>query len=129
MNTTQTSVDRKGNLNPMWGKKHSQETKEKISNSQKKRYNAIRNALKEQDFIDYGHDDPESRKSLLRHLLDKNDLHFDNPQQLADFLFIMIGRERLSEIVHNEVNKLIAESYEVDNENYHLHNEGDTDGT
>lgn len=113
MNTTQTSVDRKGNLNPMWGKKHSQETKEKISNSQKRRYNAIRNALKEQDFIDYGHDDLESRKRVLRHLLDKNDLHFDNPQLLADFLFIMLGKNRLAEIVRGEVDKLIAESNRV----------------
>ncbi len=116
MNTTQASVDRKGNLNPMWGKKHSSETKEKISNSQKARYDAIRKAIKEQskkDVIDYGHDDPESRKRVLRHLLDKNSLHFDDPQLLADFLFIMLGKDRLAEIVRGEVDKLIAESNRV----------------
>lgn len=112
MNTTQTSVDRKGNLNPMWGKKHSLETKEEISNSQIARYDAIRKAIKEhnKDIINYGHDNPESRKRVLRYLLDKNDLHFDDPQLLADFLFIMIGKDRLNEIIRNEVNKLIADS-------------------
>lgn len=116
MNTTRTSVDRKGNLNPMWGKKHSPETKEKISNSQKARYNAIRKAIKEQSIIDFGDDSPESRKAVLSHLLDKNNLHFDNPKLLADFLLIMIGKDRLSEIVRSEVNKLIAESYKVGND-------------
>ena len=116
MNTTKTSVERKGNLNPMWGKKHTPETKEKISDSQKARYNAIRKAIEEQSIIDYGRDDLESRKRVLTHLLDKNDLHFDNPQQLADFLFIMVGKDRLSEIIRSEVDKLVAESYKVGNE-------------
>ena len=116
MNTTKASVNRNGNLNPMWGKKHSIETKDKISNSQKARYNAIRKAIKEQSIIDYGDDSPESRKRVLTHLLDKNNLHFDNHQQLADFLFIMVGKDRLSEIIRSEVDKLVAESYKVGNE-------------
>ena len=73
MNTTKASVERKGNLNPMWGRKHSPETKAKISNSQKARYNAIRNAIKENDILDYGSDDVESRKAVLSHLLNNND--------------------------------------------------------
>lgn len=117
MNKTRASVDRKGNLNPMWGKKHSPETKEKISNTQKARYNAIRKAIKEQSIIDFGDDSPESRKRVLTHLLDKNNLHFDNPKLLADFLLIMIGKDRLSEIVRSEVDKLIVESYKVGNGN------------
>lgn len=117
MNTTKASVERKGNLNPMWGRKHTPETKEKISNSQKARYNAIRKAIKEQSIIDYGDDSPESRKRVLAHLLDNNDLKFDNMKQVADFLAIMIGKDRLSEIVRSEVDKLIAESYKVGNGN------------
>lgn len=39
--------NRIGSLNPMWGKSHTQATKEKISKSQQERYNAIRKALKE----------------------------------------------------------------------------------
>jgi hypothetical protein len=116
MNTTKASVERKGNLNPMWGRKHTPETKEKISNSQKARYNAIKKAIKEQSIIDYGDDSPESRKAVLSHLLNNNDLKFDNMKQVADFLFIMIGKDRLSEIVRSQVDKLIAESYKVGND-------------
>lgn len=116
MNTTKASVERKGNLNPMWGRKHTLETKEKISNSQKARYNAIRKAIKEQSIIDYGDDSPESRKRVLAHLLDNNDLKFDNMKQVADFLAIMIGKDRIQEIIRSEVDKLIAESYKVGND-------------
>ena len=116
MNTTRASVDRKGNLNPMWGRKHTPETKEKISNSQKARYNAIRKAIKEQSIIDYGDDSPESRKRVLAHLLDNNDLKFDNMKQVADFLAIMIGKDRIQEIIRSQVDKLIAESYKVGND-------------
>ena len=116
MNTTKASVERKGNLNPMWGRKHSPETKEKISNSQKARYNAIRNAIKENDILDYGSDDVESRKAVLSHLLNNNDLQFDNMKQVADFLVIMIGKDRINEIIRSEVDKIIAESYKVGND-------------
>lgn len=116
MNTTKASVERKGNLNPMWGRKHTPETKEKISNSQKARYNVIRKAIKEQSIIDYGDDSPESRKRVLAHLLDNNDLKFDNMKQVADFLAIMIGKDRIQEIIRSQVDKLIAESYKVGND-------------
>ena len=116
MNTTKASVERKGNLNPMWGRKHTPETKEKISNSQKARYNAIRKAIKEQSIIDYGDNSPESRRRVLAHLLDNNDLKFDNMKQVADFLAIMIGKDRINEIIRSEVDKIIAESYKVGND-------------
>ena len=35
MEITKQSVERSGNLNPMWGKRQSLETKKKISDSQK----------------------------------------------------------------------------------------------
>ena len=116
MNTTKASVERKGILNPMWGRTHTPETKEKISNSQKARYNAIRNAIKENDILDYGSDDVESRKAVLSHLLNNNDLQFDNMKQVADFLVIMIGKDRINEIIRSEVDKIIAESYKVGND-------------
>ena len=52
MENTMQSVKKSGSLNPMWGKKHDEEPKRKISDAQKKRYGAIRNALKEQDVLD-----------------------------------------------------------------------------
>ena len=42
MENTKQSVMKSGNLNPMYGKKQSYETKQKISNAQKERYNRIR---------------------------------------------------------------------------------------
>ena len=115
MNSSQ-KISRQGNLNPMYGKRHTADTKKKISDSQKARYNAIRKAIKEQSIIDYGDDSPESRKRVLAHLLDNNDLKFDNMKQVADFLAIMIGKDRINEIIRSEVDKIIAESYKVGND-------------
>ena len=37
MQDTLQSIKKSGNLNPMWGKRHDEETKKKISDAQKKR--------------------------------------------------------------------------------------------
>ena len=100
----------------MYGKRHTADTKKKISDSQKARYNAIRKAIKEQSIIDFGDDSPESRKRILTYLLDKNNLQFENMKQVADFLAIMIGKDRIQEIIRSEVDKLIAESHKVGND-------------
>lgn len=111
MNTTKHSMEKSGNLNPMWGRKQSPETKQKISDTQKARYAAIRKAITErEDILDYGDDDTQTRRSVLRHLLDNNDLRFDNVKQAADFFVIMLGRDRIGEIVHQTINKYIAEN-------------------
>lgn len=111
MENTQQSVMRSGNLNPMWGKRHSDETKQKISNSQKARYAAIRKAINErEDILDYGDDDPQTRREVLRHLLDNNNLKFDNVKQAADFFVIMLGKNRIEEIVHRTIDRYIAEN-------------------
>ena len=115
MNGSQ-KISRQGNLNPMYGKRHTADTKKKISDSQKARYNSIRKAIKEQSIIDFGDDSPESRKRILTYLLDKNNLQFENMKQVADFLAIMIGKDRIQEIIRSEVDKLIAESYKVGND-------------
>ena len=111
MNQTQQSMEKSGSLNPMYGKRHSVETKQKISNTQRARYAAIRKAITErEDILDYGRDDTESRKAILRHLLDKNELCFDTIKQAADFFVIMLGRDRIKEIVHRTVDKYISEN-------------------
>ena len=111
MGDTTKSVMRSGNLNPMYGKRHSTETKERISNTQKARYAAIRKAIHErEDILDYGNDDPQTRREVLRHLLDNNNLKFDTIKQAADFLVIMIGKDRIEEIVHRTINRYISEN-------------------
>ena len=117
MDNTELSMMRTGNLNPMYGKKQSYETKQKISNAQKERYNRIRKALKEQDILDYGQTDDNARKDVLRHLLDKNELNFNNVQQAVNFLSIMLKKHRIQEIIRQEINNLINECDKVGNDN------------
>lgn len=115
MENTKQSMLKRGNLNPMWGKRHSTETKEKISNSQKARYNAIKKAIAEQNIYQYADTSLEARKEVLRHLLDNCELTFNSVQQVVNFLAILLGKDRIQEIIKAEINKLIAECYKVGN--------------
>lgn len=99
MNTTINSVNKSGNLNPMHGKRHSLATKQKISDSQKQRYAAIRKALKEGDILNYGKTTAEARKEVLLHLLDNNNLNFKNVQQAVNFLAIMLNENKIKQII------------------------------
>ena len=102
---------RSGNLNPMYGRKQSYETKKKISDSQKARYEAIRHALSEQELLSNASDDFETRKEVLQHLLDHNKLSFKSVQQAVNFLSIMLGKERIQSIIRAEIDKLSRENY------------------
>lgn len=117
MENTMQSIKKSGSLNPMWGKRHDSETKKKISDSQKKRYEAIRKSLKEQDILDYGKTDDEARKDVLRQLLYRNELSFRNVQQAVNFLSIMLRESRIQEIVREEIDKLLNESYKDSKDN------------
>ena len=111
MEVTQQSIMRSGNLNPMFGKRHSTKTKERISNTQKARYAAIRKAIHErEDILDYSDDDPQTRKEILRHLLDNNNLKFDTVKQAADFFVIMLGKDRIEEIAYRTIDRYISEN-------------------
>ena len=75
MNQTKQSMDRSGNLNPMWGRKQSQETKKKISESHKGKIvsedtkEKISNAMKGKTPINKG-------KITLEEVDNDNDLPF-----------------------------------------------------
>ena len=109
-NSNQQSTNRSGNLNPMYGRKQSYETKKKISDSQKERYQRIRHALSEQELLSFAKDDFETRKEVLQHLLDHNKLSFRSVQQAINFLAIMMGKERIQSIIRTEIDKLLDES-------------------
>ena len=109
--SNQQSNSRSGNHNPMWGKKQSYETKKKISDSQKERYQRIRHALSEQDLLSNAQDDFETRKEILQHLLDSNKLSFKSIQQAVNFLSIMLGKERIQSIIRAEIDNLLADNY------------------
>lgn len=106
----QQTASRSGNLNPMYGKKQSYETKKKISDSQKERYRRIRHALSEQELLNNAQDDFETRKEVLQHLLDNNKLSFRSIQQAINFLAIMLGKERIQSIIRAEMDKLLADN-------------------
>lgn len=116
MNNTKQSMAKSGNLNPMYGKRHSIDTKKKISDSQKQRYETIRKALKEQELLDYADTSENARKEVLRHLLDTNELSFNSVQQAVNFIAIMLGKDRIQEIVKAEIDKLVSECHKVGND-------------
>lgn len=95
METTKQSVERSGNLNPMWGKRQSLETKKKISDSQRKRYAAIRKAIREQDILQFAQTNCEARNELIHQLLDKNNISFDNIQQAVNFVAFLLEKSEL----------------------------------
>ena len=115
MNNSKQSMAKSGNLNPMFGKRHTQETKKKISDSQKQRYQTIRKALEEQELIDYGDTSADARKDVLKRLLNHCNLNFENLQQAANFIAIMLGKERIQEVVRAEIDKVVSECYKVGN--------------
>ncbi len=117
MNNTKQSMAKSGNLNPMYGKRHSTDTKKKISDSQKQRYQAIRKALKEQELFEYADTSLDARKEVLRHLLDTNELSFNSVQQAVNFIAIMLGKEKIQDIIKTEIDKVISETHKVGNEN------------
>ena len=95
----------------MWGRKQSQETKKKISDTQKARYAAIKKAITErEDILDYGDDDPQTRREILRYLLDNNNLKFNSVKQAADFFVIMLGQDKIEDIVHRTIDRYIADN-------------------
>ena len=108
MEQTRQGIQRSGNLNPMFGKRHSAESKKKISNSQKARYAAIRKAIQEKaDIVDYGRTDTDARKDVLLQLLDRNQLSFQSVQQAANFFAIMLDEERVKRIVQERIDKFV----------------------
>lgn len=109
MDTTKQSIERSGNLNPMYGKRQSLETKRKISDSQKRRYAAIRKAIREQDILRFAQTDDEARKELIHQLLVNNNISFENVQQAVNFIAILLGKERIQEIVKDEIDKLLVD--------------------
>lgn len=69
--------------------------------------------MKEQDILDYGQTDDNARKDVLRYLLDKNELSFRNVQQAVNFLAIMLKKDRIQEIIRQEINNFVNECYKV----------------
>lgn len=116
MEQTKQSVMKSGSLNPMWGKQHDQKTKEKISNSQKIRYAAIRKALKTEEVLSLGRTDKAARMDLLDLCLNTDAIAFETIEQAHNFMAIMLqeGDNYLKSVIKEELNKFL------DSRNRHL---------
>ncbi|NDV66402.1 NUMOD3 domain-containing DNA-binding protein [Bacteroides sp. 224] len=112
MKQTKRGVMKSGSLNPMWGKKQSDETKRKISDSQKKRYEIIRQALQVEDTTvkkSVGRTDKAARMDLLNQCLHRDTIAFDSVEQAHNFVAIMLQNEDsyLKKVIKEEINRFI----------------------
>ena len=124
MENTKQSVMKSGNLNPMAGKRHSLETREKISNSQKNRYEAIRKAMNERELMSYANTSENARREVLKHLIETHELSFESVQQAINFIAIVVGKKRMQQIIRDEIDKLVAECYKVGNDKKDIMSDG-----
>jgi len=84
------SQKKMGSLNPMCGKSHSVTTKKKISDTQKERWQVIKQAIKEK----LGETDVIARKDLLNQALNTDTISFKDVQQARNFIAIMTDDDR-----------------------------------
>ena len=88
------SLAKTGNLNPMYSQHHTEISKHKISQSQKKRWDNIRKAVtEEQDFTD-----AEARQDLINQALYTDTISFKDIQQAHNFFSIISGQNQKKEL-------------------------------
>ena len=98
----------------MYGKRQSLATKQKISDSQKKRYEYIRQKLKSENtnlnkLI--GYTDKEAKLDLLKQCLFTDTIGFKDAQQALNFVAIVsdgIDNNYLKRVVSDELNKYLS---------------------
>ena len=105
MVTTQTDnpirQGREGTLNPMYGKSHSQETKDKISKTQKERYDLIRKQLKTEST-----EDSDKKIDLLNLYIQQGKIN--TMKDLEDNICKLFQEERLQQIIEQTVNNYLS---------------------
>ncbi|MBL3917642.1 hypothetical protein FH729_05615 [Bacteroides thetaiotaomicron] len=104
---------REGNMNPMYGKRHSELTKRKISDSQKQRYAAIRKSLQAEDInlkSKVGKSDLNAKIDLLKQCIFSDTIGFSDIQQALNFVAIMssgINSNYLKKVINDELNQYL----------------------
>lgn len=93
-----------GNQNPMHGKRHNEVTKRKISDSQKKRYERIRQALHEH----FANTNWQS--DVIKQCLENNEIDFNSIQSAINFLALLLGDYRLERIIDEKISNLVEEN-------------------
>lgn len=92
---------KEGALNPMFGKSHSQETKDKISQTQKKRYNLIRKQLKTEST-----EDSDNRINLLNLYIKQGKIN--TLSELEDEICKLFQEQRIRQIIEQTVNNYLS---------------------
>lgn len=92
---------KEGALNPMYGKAHSQETKDKISQTQKKRYNLIRKQLQKES-----KEDSDKRINLLNLYIQQGKIN--NISELEDEICKLFQEQRIRQIIEQTVNNYLS---------------------
>ena len=102
------AIKKQGALNPMFGKHHDEITRRKISDSQKKRYETIRQAIKNESV---GRADKKAREDLLNQAIYKDTIGFRDSEQLKNFVEIMTQNDMnwLKNIVKDAIEEWIIE--------------------
>lgn len=108
-----TVTSKKGNLNPMYGKRHDLQTKKKISDTQKARWAAIKKMCAEKQLYELADTSYEARKNMVQHLIENNNLTFENVQQALTFLSTTLGEQHIKKVIDAEIAKLIKECKKV----------------
>lgn len=109
-NVPKPKRSKEGSLNPMWGKSQSLETKQKISNSQKGRYEKIRKALQTEDTAakkNIGETNAAAKIDLLKQCLFTDNITFKDAEQAHNFIAIMsdgINSNYLKRVINDELN-------------------------
>lgn len=92
---------REGSLNPMWGKQHSQKTKDKISKTQKERYDLIRKQLKREST-----EDSDRRIDLLNLYIQQGKI--STMKDFEDAIYNLFQEQRIKSIIEQTVSNYIS---------------------
>ena len=92
---------RAGSLNPMWGKQHSQKTKDKISKTQKERYDLIRKQLQKEN-----KEDSDNRINLLTLYIKQGKIN--TLSELEDEICKLFQEQRIRQIIEQTVNNYLS---------------------
>ena len=112
MDNTIQSIKKCGSLNPMYGKRHDAETKKKISDTQKRRYAMIRKAINGNNNSDENQSIVEAQKLDLSEL-EQYEIKFNTIKPTLIFLSRLLDKEYISQIINDEINKLLFQSDKV----------------
>ena len=90
---------------------------EMTANNIPSQHTVLKNISRTEELFEYADTSIDARKEVLRHLLDTNELSFNSVLQAVNFIAIMLGKEKIQDIIKTEIDKVISETHKVGNDN------------